>query len=279
MLEKMVAQILLPARGRCLASLAGAFLAALAIFPAPVRVYAQDASSLSDLTIARHYFTTEFRGRNGDGRRATDPNKARFLVLRLNGTLPKQEGRLFCNDFVLRCWHSDGREDRAQCEAIGADEDRLGVGSNASSTTVLGPAVTFDLVFMVEPDVEAVNLHRLSAREPLLYQIGTDRPTSVYITTNREPAILSPVEQVISSGGYNVVETSTRLAGDERDATIYYAERAEVHAREISQRLMTALGTVPAVKRSDLVTTFDIVVWIGSETSRAGGEAVGAARR
>ncbi|MCK6622041.1 MAG: hypothetical protein HUU32_09405 [Calditrichaceae bacterium] len=122
----------------------------------------------------------------------------------------------------------------------------------------------FGVAFIIENDVEAIEICRIGTSETLRYNIGSDRFYSVYLTTNSSTAILASAEQVIKDGGYFVV-TSQRLDQTEKKVTIYYQDNVESQAREISQRLIAKLGVIPKLKKMELITEFDIVVWIGKD--------------
>lgn len=226
------------------------------------------SGELQDLRVIGHHFTTAI----STGTRTIftkDPSKGRYIVLKLAATLQKDSGKVFTNDFVLRYFRSDGREDRNECAALAtAETAEIGkfskyVTGNAVMITLNSGKVYFGLVFFVEPDVETIDIHRMGVAEPLTYHIGTDRLYSVFISTNKDSNILSEVEKVIQAGGYHVVELSETLAKETTGTTIHYREQAESQAREISQRLMTKFGLVPTLKKMNLISDQDIVVWLG----------------
>jgi hypothetical protein len=247
----------------------GVILAALLL---PTRALsAPTTGDLQGVKIVGHYFTT---GISGPSRYVSvkDPTKARYLVLVFSATLPKGEGKLYNTDFTLRYFHPDGSEDRANCDAMArtktADADMrfrfqaFGIGE-AAGIKLDSNDVMVGLGFYVEPDVESVDLYRLGVAEPLTYRIGTDRNYSVVIFTNVDTATLKRASDVIQKGGYNVVVTSDDLTADEKGITIHYRETAESQAREISQRLTTEFGVVTTVKKMDLISAADVVVWLG----------------
>jgi len=86
---------------------------------------------------------------------------------------------------------------------------------------------------------------------------------SISVFTNKDFNTLSEAVEVIEAGGYQVVASSETLNKEITGTTILYMDVAESQAREISQRLMTKLGVVPTVKKMDVISEDDIVVWLG----------------
>ncbi len=225
---------------------------------------------LKDLSIVNYHFTT----RISNGRRiiyTKNPSSGRYVVMKLAATLEKNEGKIFTNDFVLKYFHSNGKEDRSQCEAIAiAETPELGdfssfaIGSNGAWAKMNKGKIYFGVVFFIEPDVELVELYPIG-RKPLTYRIGSDRLCSIHISTNRDSNLLLKAEKVIREGGYHIVGLSKKLAKDITGTTIHYADKTEAQAREISQRIMTELGIVPTLKKMRLITEVDIVVWFGKK--------------
>jgi hypothetical protein len=247
----------------------GIILSALLI---PTRALpAPSTGELQNVKIVGHYFTT---GVSGTTRYVSvkDTTKARYLVLVVSATLPKGEGKLYNTDFTLRYFHPDGSEDRANCDAMAraktADLATLyrfqafAIGE-AAGIKMDSSQVQIGLGFYVEPDVESVDLYRLGVAEPITYRVGTDRTYSVAIFTNIDTAALKRATEVIQKGGYNVIVTSDDLTSDEKGITIHYRELAESQAREISQRLTAEFGEATTVKKMELVSGSDIVVWLG----------------
>lgn len=117
----------------------------------------------------------------------------------------------------------------------------------------------FGLAFIIENDVEAIEICRIGTAETVRYNISSERFYSIYLTTNSSPVILASAEQVIKDGGYFVV-SSQGLDQAEKKVTIHYQENGESQAREISQRLIAKLGVIPKLKKMELINEFDIVV-------------------
>lgn len=247
----------------------GIILAALLIptraRPAPV------TAEFQDVKILGHYFTTGLSGPNRSVS-VKDTAKARYLVMVISATLPKGEGRLYNTDFTLRYFHPDGSEDRANCDATARTKttepdmkfrfQTFAIGETAG-IKIDATQLMVGLGFYVEPDVESVDLYRLGVAEPMTYRIGTDRSYSVVIFTNVDTATLKRAKEVIQKGGYNVVVLSDDLTSEEKGITIHYREAAESQAREISQRLTAEFGTTTTVKKMELISGADVVVWLG----------------
>jgi hypothetical protein len=227
------------------------------------------ASELKDLRILNHYFTTAVC----DGNKilyVNDPSEARYVVLKLAATLDKEDGKLYVNDFALKYYHEDGKEDRAQCKAIGACETPdLGeygefvISNEAGYLNVEKGIIYFELIFFIEEDVTTIELYRLGYNLPIIYTIGSDRLYSIFISSNSGYETLSKVKKVIEQGGYLVTSTSDALSEDEEEITIHYQEQVENQAREISQRLMITLERTPKLEKMNLITQNDIVIWLG----------------
>jgi hypothetical protein len=188
--------------------------------------------------------------------------------LKLSATLNADDGKLFTNDFVLRYFRSDGKEARIECKAI-ARADSPGLGESCqfypgggSWIRVYGGTVYFCLVFYMQNDVNTIDIHRIGISEPISYRIGSDRSYSVYIASNSNPKTLAAAEELVRNGGY-YVSTTNGLDEEETGVTIYYQDKVENQAREISQRLMTKLGIIPTIRKMELITDFDVVVWFG----------------
>jgi hypothetical protein len=114
---------------------------------------------------------------------------------------------------------------------------------------------------MLENDVEAIEIHGIGI-PPIKYRVGAERLYSVYVITNQGSDILSRAEKIIQPGNYNII-TSTKLSDQTKGVVIHYADGAEVQAREISQRLISGMGFLPSIEKTKLISSFDVVVWIG----------------
>lgn len=225
------------------------------------------ARDLQELRILSHHFTTTIATEERT-LSTKDPAKGRYLVLKLSGTVPKDEAVVFAPDFVLVYSHRDGQEDRADCAAIGTAKTAAPgefthvAAGNVPRVTLRQGKAYFGLAFWIEPDVSSLTLYRIGAG-PLPYRIGADRSYSVSIFTNSHARLLAEAKKVLQDGDYHVVQASESLAQDKTGATIHYAERAENPAREISQRLIRTLGVTPTLKKMALLSRVDIVVWLG----------------
>jgi len=225
------------------------------------------AGELKNFKVIGHHFTTSFT--NGKRySRVKKPSEARMIVIKLAVKAPSDDSKIFINDFVLQYFHQDGKEDRAKCSAIcRAKTEKL--GENKGCGMGNGAWIRLDkkskylsLMFFLENDVKSVDISRTDA-PPLTYRVGSDRTYSVFISTNQKENVLSEIEKVIRAGGYQITRTSTSLPKEEKGIIIHYAEGAETQAREISQRIMIKTNVAPEVKKMELISSNDIVVWIG----------------
>ncbi len=225
-------------------------------------------AELRDLKVIGHHFTTTI-STNQRTIYVKEPGKARYVVLKISAYLQGGSGKLFTDDFVLRYVHSDGKEDRSRCSAITwAETEKLGEFDKFYAGE--GSWVRFDpgrvylgLAFYIEHDVEFVEICRIGVAESLTYRLGAyDRPYSVFVSTNRGAEMLKKIEDTIRNGGYAVQSTQV-LNPDESGTTIHHRDDTETQAREISQRLMTQLGIVPTLKKMNLISEVDLVVWVG----------------
>lgn len=227
------------------------------------------ASQLEDLKVLNHYFSTALC----DGKKiiyVEDPSSGRYVIIKLAAKYNGDDEKLYVNDFALRYFHDDGKEDRAQCKAIGSCEtpdlgeyDEFVISNEAGFLKVERGVIYFELIFFVEDDVNKIELYRLGYEYPLTYYLGSDRLYSVYISSNIGNEALYKAKNAIEQGGYLVSSTSTSLSEDEEGITIHYQEQAESQAREISQRLMLIFGKTAKLEEMNLITQNDVVVWLG----------------
>lgn len=236
------------------------------------------AGELQDFEVIGHHFTTSIiRRHRREITRAEvvlDPSESRLIILKLSATVPEDNARIYMHDFRLGYFHRDGKEGRTECKAIAfceiGEPGNFGIFHSAIEPYISANQgkIYFGLATVIESDVETINIYRVGAKEPLSYYIGSDRLYSVYIATNiDDPEMLTAVKEIIKAGGY-FVHVSTELSKDTIGTTIHYAEKAETQAREISQRLMIKLRVIPKVKELDLYSTYDIVVWLGTQEER-----------
>ena len=231
--------------------------------------WAMLASDLLELKVIGHHFTTRASS-DKSLYYAKDPQKSRILVLKIAARVPSGWGILFTNDFVLRYFRDNGKEDRssavricrAETSVIGESADCL--VSQSGWINIGSDNVIFTVSFYVENDVKSVDIFRVGGSSHISYDIGTERPYSVFVTTNRGVDSLAPIVAVIEKGGYRVLRTSGALDGKVEGITIYHANSAEGPAREISQRIMTLTHTAPSIKESKFANSdSDVVVWVG----------------
>jgi len=229
------------------------------------------AGELKNVEVVSHYFTTSIITDNRMQILTKDTSSGRYLVMKLSAISPS-ETILFADDFALAYSRGSKSEERADCDAIGiidvANDAKSLYAGNSPRIIVGQGKVNFMLVFWIEPDVNEVIVHRVNG-SGVKYNIGTDRPYSVYITTNTgSDNVISEAVKIIKDGDYDVVSASNGLIKDEDDIIIHYNEKAESAAREISQRLMTKFNFIPKLEKMKLITEFDIVIWLGQASSR-----------
>jgi len=122
------------------------------------------AREFKDLQVIGHHFSTSIITPTRQ-MSIKDPSEARYIVLKLFSTLQKGGGKVFTNDFMLRYFHSDGREDRNECGAIAtAETANIGefdnfVGGNGAFITLDSGNIYFGLVFYIEKDVDRIDIH------------------------------------------------------------------------------------------------------------------------
>ncbi len=230
------------------------------------QVVAGTAGDITGLKVIGHRFSTHVAS-SKKNIFVTTPSKARYLILKFEGTVSTDNGRYFCADFVLKIVDSSGRETRSRCKAIltakTADPNefsKVGVGPDTNFVFNKGTKY-FGLAFVVGTNVRTVEILRPGV-PGILYDIGADRPYSVHLTTNTDPVRLEIAAKTLRSGGYQV-KTSNKLGAANTGITINYAAGAEGAAREISQRLMLELQQTATLKKSPLAGASDIVIWLG----------------
>lgn len=242
-------------------------LAIFCILAVAQNTSAINAGDLEKIKVIGHHFTTSFN----NGKRIAsvkDPSFARYIVIKLSFDSPTNDVKLFTNDFVLQYYRQNGKEDRSKCSGICRANTAMlseDVGcsmGNAGWVLIEKVNQYLSLVFFIENEVNSIDIGRIGGTA-VSYKIGSDRPYSVFLTTNQGPEKLVKYEKLILSGGYQVTRTSTNLNAEQKGITINFAKQAETQAREISQRIMTELKTVPTVQKMDLVSDNDIVVWVG----------------
>jgi len=137
-------------------------------------------------------------------------------------------------------------------------------GEEPGVSLASGGVFKLALVFIVENNVSLINLYRAGSDSVLPYNLGFSRPYSVYVATNdRDLEKLKQMEECIATSGCKVL-ASTRLKGDIRGIIIHFAPKVESVAREISQRLMTKFNVMPVLQESQLISEFDIVIWVSN---------------
>ena len=228
---------------------------------------AKPGQEARDLRVISHHFTTAVRGvRTVISVR--DPTVSRYLILKLAAKPMRPKAKLYTADFSLFYMREDGSEDRARCGAVlKAKGSKPGefegptVGDGGFNVDGLDD-LNFGLAFNVEPDVAEVELFVAGSAVSSPYRIGPDRKYSVWLTTNQDSTRLAEPRRLIEAADL-LVNVSGELTKDARGVTVHYMERAETPAREMSQRLISALAWQPTLKKMELVSEHDVVVWVG----------------
>lgn len=237
----------------------------VAAFCAAVPAHASVPGEIKNLTVIDHFYTT----RLSNGTRVSqtqDPTQSRLLILKFSGDIPYDNFKLFVTDFILK-YQNNGQEDRNQCYAIASssngnsdDLDNFGLGNFASITLPAGHRF-FGIACGIEQTITDVQILPAGGA-PVPCSIGSDHGLSVYVTTNLGSAALDRYVQLVRSAGLTV-HTSTELVSDTKGVTIRYTPAAETAARELSQRISTALNITPNLQSMDLASDHDIVIWVG----------------
>jgi len=93
--------------------------------------------------------------------------------------------------------------------------------------------------------------------------LGSQKIYSVFIATNQGAQLLSKVEKVLHDSGYPLVDSTTELNKDSQGLIIHYVDAAKTRAQEIAKLLEAEFGMAPEVKKSNLISDDDIVIWLG----------------
>ena len=225
--------------------------------------------AVQDLSILGHHYSTAVLGLTSNVS-VKDPSTARVLILKASASAADRRATVFAPDFVLAYTHENGTEDRADCIGIAPIDDNGSIGpfrtGQVPRLSLTGEKVRFALAFIVESDVEAVDLHVLGRPAPVAYRLGTSRPYSVYVTTNRAAEALSGAEQALRDGGY-YFDSSLGLKQGTSGLVIIHHPQTEAVARDISARLMLRLKVEPKLKtfaqEGVNAAEYDVLVWVG----------------
>lgn len=236
----------------------------------PTGANAMIAGELKNLTVVNSFFTTYVTGQaNAQGvptRGVRDANSSRYLVLIMQANGPTSKDIVFAKDFVLKYKVQTG-ETRASCLGIAPADSNftpetffLSEIFNEPGVYIQGSPSNFALLFSVESEVSEVALYRAGTGINITHQIGGQRKYSVYLSSNNGK--LDQIKEITAGSGCQIM-SSDQLDKQTSGLTIFYAPLAESAARDISQRLMAKLDVDPQLKEMQVITSFDIVVWIG----------------
>lgn len=92
--------------------------------------------------------------------------------------------------------------------------------------------------------------------------LGAQKIISIFIATNQGAQLLSKVVKAVHDSGYPLVDTS-ELNKDSQGIIIHYVDAAKTQAQEIAKLLEAEFGMAPEVKKSNLISDDDIVIWLG----------------
>lgn len=225
-------------------------------------------TQLKDLRVVGHQWTTRIAGIPHRTVNVINPVKSKFLILRMSATIDRAGSPVFGPDFVLVYQHADGRQDRASAVGIAkidmnpSPDIRL-FNLSRDGGVKLGPGAShFAVAFLVESDVETVDLYRIGM-QPIVYQIGRQRPYSIAITTNSDPSLLAKVKALAEQKGFQVTRAGETLNKSIKGVTVHYARNAKAAATEFSELLKSKLGLHPKLEKMSLACEFDVCVWLG----------------
>ncbi|MCK5616363.1 hypothetical protein KAR91_81630 [Candidatus Pacearchaeota archaeon] len=231
--------------------------------------WAMMASDLQNLRIIGYHFTTSVSS-DKSSYYSKNPLNSRIVVFKFSAKTSSNDGVMFLNDFLLRYFHDNGKEDRTSAIRIcSAETSLIGEENNClvskSGWIKIGTGdVLFTVAFFLENEIKNVEIHRFGNAEAMHYSIGSERPYSIFISTNQGTESIAEIIKVIKTGGYRVLRSSNNLDPKAEGITIYYAKSVEVQAREISQRIMTKTSIAPTIKESSFSNAdSDVVIWIG----------------
>ncbi|GEM_PF-2434211 len=227
------------------------------------------AAKMKNLKVVNYHYTTAISNKS-KMKYVKNPDNARYLIIKLSAQLA-EGGKIFSDDFILKYFHTDGKEDRSSADAISL---ALTQEIDEFDEFLFGPAawirlesglVYFGLAFFLENDISSFEIFSMGKQEPLLINLGnSDRKYSVFISTNLGSARLTLTEEIIRKGGY-YVNSSLVLDPEKTGTIIYYRENTENQAREISQRLIAKFGDIPTLEEMNLISEFDVVIWMGQK--------------
>lgn len=237
----------------------------LTVVCSAVPAHASLPGEIRNLTVVDHFFTTRLS--SGERYSQTqDPTQSRLLLLKFSGDIPYDNFKLFVTDFTLK-YQNNGQEDRNQCYAIATssngspdDFDDFGIGNFASVTLSAGHHY-FGIACGIEQNITEVQILPAGGTA-IVRAIGANHGLSVYVTTNQGSSVMGRYVQLVQDAGLTV-HGSTELVKDVTGVTIRYTPAGETAARELSQRISSALNVTPTIQAMDLASDHDIVIWIG----------------
>jgi hypothetical protein len=201
------------------------------------------------------------------------PEKTRMVSITFAADRPTADkDKLFARDFVLRYKHKDGTEDRAGCDLIGlvpGDYQDFFVsgwqGGTEPRIDVEGKHVRVGLAFFIENDVTKAELWRIGTDQPLEVSLGTDRPFSVYVCTQKDKAKAKSLKRTIEDKVDNVEALAdTGLANCDKPTVLYDKHVPDDVRDAVIAALEKAVGGTVTRKEigEEMVTDFDMLLWV-----------------
>lgn len=231
------------------------------------------ASELRGLRVLHTHFTCRVQA--VEGRVGTkNPDKARMLVLTIGAERDSAEREdVFARDFVLCYRHRDGGEDRAMCDVIAAlKEDykdwfvgmwRYGVEPRVQ---VEGKRVRLALAFLVENDVEEVELWRIGTEEILKVPLG-EREFSAYVCTERDRAKAERIARALGDEEGIAAWADTGLRNCSEPTVLYGVKVPKGVVDQVAEAVAREIGSQPTKRElgANYVTEYDFLVWLPDE--------------
>jgi len=229
------------------------------------------SGQLKNLKVVEVRYSTNVIGTENQkdlaARGTNDPSKMRVMIVTVAAEAPPSPTAIFANEFILK-YDLGNSETRAHCMGIASmNPDSLPTTLfltglfNEPAIRVSGQS-KFVLLFLIEQEPTAFMLLQTGTEREVSFN-SYSRKMSVLLATNTlNSASMERLKESLESGGCDVT-TIYSLTQDIKGATIYYMPKAENTARELSQRLINRLNMEPTVAENSLVTSYDIVVWVG----------------
>lgn len=238
-------------------------------------VQAFGASDIGNLKIKGYHFSSQIIGVTSSGKAvrifAKNPSKFRYLILKLKGKFQNDLKVLWGREFVLR-YKKKNLDIIEECDGVTTMKksgitNMFHVGNSGTDIAMKlkgNRAGLFALAFFVPNNITKITLEQVGTEITNECTLPQEKQYSIFLATNSlSSASLNKITKLLENGGYNVI-ASKHLAKSEKQFTIMYAPGVENVAREISQRFMTKYNIVAKLKPINVLSSSDIVIWIGS---------------